>query len=437
MNKKRKRKVIMICLFLIMLLSISISYSLLLSKLDIGGKGKVSKNSWDIYFENVNVKEGSVNGTIDNISETGLSFDVMLNEPGDYLEFSVDVVNAGSLDAMIDSFTLSNINNYENIINYEVMYSDGDNIEVKDKLGKGEVDTLLIKVEYKRDINVEDLTNEDIDIDFSFEINYVQDDGTGQIRKLLLAHVFGNDIMDGSNLIYNKMLDKEEVGVYSLDNVTFFRGHDLDNNVIIDNNCYKVLTKSNGIVKLLYNGQAIDNKCGNSEYHIGRSKYDSDSSNDSYLTSDTREYLLNWYNDNLVKYDSYLIGGYCNDISMEGNVYNTKNRFTYGMVDLNCEENIEDKIGLLTIDDVMLIGYGMNGGIANNNEYLIEYFLMSPHDKYNNKVNEFYITNVGDVHSMDVSSETAIRPVIKLSSNISISSGLGTLEQPYIIELNI
>ena len=137
----------MIVLFFITLLSISISYSLLLSKLNIGGNGKISKNSWDIYFENINIKEGSVNGTINSISETGLSFDVMLNEPGDYLEFSVDVVNAGSLDAMVDNFILSDISNYSNIINYEVKYFDNENIKVKDKLVSGEVDTLLIKVE--------------------------------------------------------------------------------------------------------------------------------------------------------------------------------------------------------------------------------------------------------------------------------------------------
>ena len=86
-----------------MLLGISISYSLLISKLDICGSGKISKNSWNIYFENINIKEGSVNGNIDSITETGLKFDILLNKPGDYFVFSVDVVNGGSFDAMVEN----------------------------------------------------------------------------------------------------------------------------------------------------------------------------------------------------------------------------------------------------------------------------------------------------------------------------------------------
>lgn len=437
MKNSKKRKVILMSLFLIMLLGISISYSLLISKLDIGGSGKISKNSWDIYFENINIKEGSVNGNIDSITETGLKFDILLNKPGDYFVFSVDVVNGGSLDAMVENFKLSDISNYASIINYEVKYSDGDNIELKDKLTYGEVETLLIRVEYKRDINDSDLINEDLDLDFSFEIEYVQDDGTGKNRKLLLGDVFGNNILDGSSLVLNKKLEKGEVGIYNLNNVTFFRGHELNNNVIIDNTCYKVLTKSDGVVKLLYNGLAVDNKCGLSDYHIGLSVYNSDSSSDDYLTSDVRTNLLSWYNDKLKKYDNYLVSGYCSDTSKEGNVYNADKRFVYGTVDFNCQNTIDDKVGLLTIDDVMLIGYGMNGGVANNNEYLEEYYLMSPQDITNNKVNQFCITNVGDVHSMIVTFEKVIRPVIKLNDNIRISDGLGTLNNPYIINLSI
>lgn len=437
MSSSKKRKVVLMSLFLIMLLGISVSYSLLISKLYIGGNGKVSKNSWDIYFENINVIDGSVNGNIDSITETGLRFDMLLNKPGDYFEFSVDIVNGGSLDAMVEKFTLSDISNYSNIINYEIKYSDGDNIEVKDKLSSGEVDTLLVKVEYKRDTSVSDLTSEDIDIDFSFEIEYVQDDGTGINRKMVLGEVFGNNISDGSNLVLNKKMDESEIGVYKRDNIIFFRGHDLNNNVIIDNNCYKVLTKSEGIVKLLYNGVAVNNKCGLSEYHIGLSSYNSDSSSDDYLTSTVRTNLLSWYNDKLKKYDSYLVSGYCNDISKDGSVYNTKKRFTYGTVDFNCQNNVDDKVGLLTIDDVMLIGYGMNGGVANDNEYLEEFYLMSPHDNTNNKVNQFCITNVGNVHSMIVTFEKVIRPVIKLNDNIKISNGIGSLDNPYIINLSI
>ena len=56
----RKNKSIYIVLFIVILISVTIGYAALNSTLNINGKSSISKNSQDVYFENVKVIDGSV-----------------------------------------------------------------------------------------------------------------------------------------------------------------------------------------------------------------------------------------------------------------------------------------------------------------------------------------------------------------------------------------
>ena len=90
-------------LFLIVLLCISIGYAVLNTTLNINGKSSISKNTWDVHFDNVKINDGSVEAVKIPVVEnsTTVDFEVALNLPGDYYEFTVDVVNNGTIDAMI------------------------------------------------------------------------------------------------------------------------------------------------------------------------------------------------------------------------------------------------------------------------------------------------------------------------------------------------
>ena len=58
-NKRRYRTLIMI---IILLLCMSIGYSYLLTTLNIEGTSNIKANTWDVHWENVSVKSGSVTG---------------------------------------------------------------------------------------------------------------------------------------------------------------------------------------------------------------------------------------------------------------------------------------------------------------------------------------------------------------------------------------
>ena len=61
-NYYNKRK-FTISVFLIILLAIGIGYAYLTSNLSISGNTNVSTNTWNIHFENITVKDGSVTAT--------------------------------------------------------------------------------------------------------------------------------------------------------------------------------------------------------------------------------------------------------------------------------------------------------------------------------------------------------------------------------------
>ena len=92
-----------------LLCGLGIGYSFLTTTLSINGTADVDANTWNIYWDNVQVKTGSVSGTqvttaptIDT-NKTTVSFQVNLKQPGEYYEFTVDAKNDGSIDAMVDT----------------------------------------------------------------------------------------------------------------------------------------------------------------------------------------------------------------------------------------------------------------------------------------------------------------------------------------------
>ena len=128
--KKNKRKVRYLILVLL-LLFISIGYSYLNSTLNITGTSTINNPTWDIHWENVEVKTGSVSATTPTIdtNKTTVNYSVTLTIPGEYYEFTVDAVNAGTIDGMV-SVVSNKLNGTEittlpNYLEYSVSYSDG------------------------------------------------------------------------------------------------------------------------------------------------------------------------------------------------------------------------------------------------------------------------------------------------------------------------
>ena len=118
---------------------------------------------WDLHFENIEITEGSVTAnqeaTIVGTSRSQVVFDVTLNVPGDFYEFTVNAVNNGTVDAMINEIGINRLTeDQKKYMTYDITYSDGVKVKVNDKLKAGTTEVFRIRVAFKDDISPDDLT---------------------------------------------------------------------------------------------------------------------------------------------------------------------------------------------------------------------------------------------------------------------------------------
>lgn len=210
--KRRSKRKLNFVIIIIVIISFTIGYAVMNRELTITGNSEVKSNSWDIHFENVVVKEGSVTATkvptIDT-EKDGIDFSVSLNLPGDYYSFTVDVVNNGSMDGMVATITKTPelTDAQKKYLNYKIEYENGEAITSKQLVKKESFVRVKVIVEYRKDITETDLPTVDNTLNLGFTINYVQSDGTGSEvynNGLLIKYVTGDGTNTSDEICFNK-----------------------------------------------------------------------------------------------------------------------------------------------------------------------------------------------------------------------------------------
>ena len=200
-QKDRNKKKITLVLLLVLL--IGVGYAALSTTLNINGVSTINKQGWNVHFANVVLNTNSVSTTTANAAQIDannnklVTYTVTLDEPGDFYEFTVDAVNEGTIDAMIDTIvskmngtdidnnTFSSEGNYS-YLDYSVTYSDDTAIAEHHALDHNSSETYKVRVEYKRDITTADLAKvpqNGITLNFEFGVEYVQGDNTKVARS--------------------------------------------------------------------------------------------------------------------------------------------------------------------------------------------------------------------------------------------------------------
>ena len=189
-HKPKNKRLITIA---ILLLLISIGFAYLTATLEMDGLAGVKGNTWKIYFENVEIYKGSnlatTTPTTTGTNTTDLEYSVTLNKPGDVYKFYVDIVNAGSLDAMINIVKKTDLTDAQKkYLNYTVTYADETPIEQLNLLAKKNGDnptrdTIVVTIEYKKDVAEEDLpSTADVTIKEKLHLDYRQANSSAQAR---------------------------------------------------------------------------------------------------------------------------------------------------------------------------------------------------------------------------------------------------------------
>ena len=181
-SKDRKTLYMILSIVLISIFSLTIVYAALSVTLNIQGNAQVVASTWDIHLDNVKVTSGSVSGTTPSItSPTTATFSTTLNMPGDFYEFTIDVVNDGSIDAMIDSVTKEPTltETQAKYLNYIIEYQNGESISTKQLVSKNSYVRLKVRVEFRKDVIASDLPTTSETLNLAFTVNYIQSDGSG------------------------------------------------------------------------------------------------------------------------------------------------------------------------------------------------------------------------------------------------------------------
>ena len=185
-NQTKKRKLVAVLLILVML--ISVGYAALTTNLSINGSTTVKAKSWNVHFANIVVD--TANNSVASVqtaptlsnNNTTVTWEVSMDTPGQVYKYNVDVVNEGSIDAMVSTATNSIVTStlsqeQQAYLDYTITYVNGAEVEQYDKLAAGETKTITVVLLFRQDLNPENLpTTAPAPISLSYETNYVQAD---------------------------------------------------------------------------------------------------------------------------------------------------------------------------------------------------------------------------------------------------------------------
>ncbi len=251
-----------------------------------------------------------------------------------------------------------------------------------------------------------------------------------------------------------------------------------------------IRTNADGSIRLLYSGTSPDTtngSIGESEFNetINAPKYmgymygDSDTTLEEARTntndSTIKTYIDNWYENNLTTYTNYLSNDaiYCDDRELaSGGTYSTITPFNFGPYERlytnktpsydctnskdafsssNAEAKLKYPIALMTADEISYAGgvvaqkasmwYYSNSleGSSINSSY---WWLLSPAEFRRQQIvvsTTWAVSaknNPGRMISITVTTASAARPVTSLKSCVLWTSGDGSANNPYEIEMN-
>ena len=285
--------------------------------------------------------------------------------------------------------------------------------------------------------------------------------------------------------------DKSDKGLYQMeddDGISYYYRGSVNNNYVKYAGAYWRIIRINGdgSVRLLYAGtkanasgsglnikSAVFNSKGDNPAYVGymygstlNTSYEKTNANEN--DSNIKKELDNWYKVHILGTSNESViadAGFCNDRSLDlGNGYSTTgSTTTYGpyhryyytkQPTLKCAQTsdlftlstntkgnkaLTYPIGLITVDELMLSGYA--DGYINKSAYTystINYWTLSPRifDVSSLAAGKFILNGAGYPTTNHVTGGNGVRAVVNLSSDAKISGGIGTADEPFLINVS-
>lgn len=183
MEKQRRIKMLSLSAVIVAVLGLTVAFAALSTTLNIKGSAYLDAAKWGIKFQNLS--EPSIVGEASDAKTAKIEKDVSINDikvtlskPGDSVTYTVDLVNDGDINAKIENIEKTNLTEeQQKYITFTVKYKENDTeLKIGDILSKKEVKPLVIKIEYRKDLESNDLPKSAQGINLSYKLDFVQTD---------------------------------------------------------------------------------------------------------------------------------------------------------------------------------------------------------------------------------------------------------------------
>lgn len=162
MRKRKKTKIK--ALLLLLIVTISIGFAYLSATLGINGIAGIKGNKWDIHWDDESIvpTPGSVTpktaAYVTDVEKKNVDFEVELELPGDFYEFTVDAVNEGSVAGKINKINSTfykkgtdDVIEKPDCYIYEITHADGSVVEDDEILPPKTKKTYRVRLEFDKD----------------------------------------------------------------------------------------------------------------------------------------------------------------------------------------------------------------------------------------------------------------------------------------------
>ena len=451
MRTRQKQRIIIGTLCAV-IVGLAVGYAVLSQTLNIQGTGGIASD-FNILF--TNIEEGTMNGatTINKqiTNDTTATFTIDLEKPSSNGEYLITVENRGTLDAYVES--INGIEEANSTEPTDIIFSIED-IKVNDKLRAKESKIFKVKVEWKSTSTSIPSTNKDL----TLNINFAQDTGNtpttgGTASDYLIDNVVSEDINTSPT---NGLFGIDNQGeLTTSDSPREYRyiGANPDNYIQFNNELWRIIGIFDGQLKIIRNESLGDMQWDDKDEQNPYGENDwSKASLQTYLNND---YYGTIDLEDRSKIDSnytWKLGGSSTYEDVTSQMFYERERGTEVYEGRPTEWT--GSIGLMYPSDY---GFATSGGSTTNrssclanalyswfdyddcytNSWLYDssntQWTLAPDASNSNSVFRVFSDGCVDDYG-HVSNSDAVRPAVYLLSNVEIVSGVGSMEEPFILK---
>lgn len=184
MEKGRGTQILVIVCLSLAILFMTVGFALYSSRLTINGTATVNPSKWSVHYVTDSYAESANSVTADSktITNTDVTYAITLDKPGDFYEFTINVINDGTFDAVLKSLTMSTLTAaQQKYLTYTVTY-DGtaytaSNTSLSSSLpctSGSNTKTVKVRVDYVQPETSTDLPSEAVNVTLTASLDYEQ-----------------------------------------------------------------------------------------------------------------------------------------------------------------------------------------------------------------------------------------------------------------------